>query len=157
MDTDLLPAAAPTGQGAGVSPPMQSQIVRVPRMRTVALFAAGLVWLAIAAPATAALRIADFGAGAAPGEPAVVVDGRLDDPAWRSATRIELAYENNPGDNTAAGVRTTALMFHTGDALYLAFRAEDPDPAAIRAFLRDRDALYEDDFVGTNGVRVSHP
>lgn len=80
--------------------------------------------------------------------PPVVIDGHVDEAAWASATAVELAYENNPGDNTPAAVRTTALLFHSGDALYLAFRAEDPDPSAIRAFLRDRDALYEDDFVG---------
>jgi hypothetical protein len=150
MDTDLLSAAAPTGADTAAAPPIRSRTATMRRTHTrkAALLAAGLAWLAIAAPAAATLRIAELGAAAAPGEPAVIVDGQLDDPAWQSATRIELAYENNPGDNTAAGVRTTALMFHTGDALYLAFRAEDPDPAAIRAFLRDRDALYEDDFVG---------
>jgi hypothetical protein len=39
-------------------------------------------------------------------------------------------------------------MLYTGDALWLSFQSEDPDPAAIRAFLRDRDALWDDDFVG---------
>ena len=103
-----------------------------------------LLGLSVAMPALADLHIARLDDDM----PAVVVDGRLDDPAWRAATPVELAYENNPGDNTAATIRTTALMFHTRDALYLAFRAEDPDPGQIRAFLRDRDALYEDDFVG---------
>jgi hypothetical protein len=30
----------------------------------------------------------------------------------------------------------------------VAFDARDPDPSAIRAFLRDRDSAYNDDFVG---------
>jgi hypothetical protein len=78
----------------------------------------------------------------------IAIDGRVDEAAWSQAATVELAYETNPGDNTAPPVKTTALVLHSEDALYLAFRAEDQDPAAIRAFLRDRDALWDDDFVG---------
>jgi hypothetical protein len=35
-----------------------------------------------------------------------------------------------------------------GTNLYIAFDARDPDPSKIRAFLRDRDSAYNDDFVG---------
>lgn len=78
----------------------------------------------------------------------IVVDGVLDDAAWAQAATIELAYEVQPSDNIPAPVRTIARIAYTEAALLLAFRAEDPDPAKIRAFLRDRDALYSDDFVG---------
>ncbi len=78
----------------------------------------------------------------------IVVDGQLDDAAWAQAATIELAYEVSPGDNLPAAVKTTARIAYTDDALLLAFHAEDPDPTKIRAFLRDRDALYSDDFVG---------
>lgn len=78
----------------------------------------------------------------------IVIDGRLDDEAWAQAATIDLAYEAQPGDNLPASVKTTARIAYTPDALVLAFRAEDPDPSMIRAFLRDRDALYSDDFVG---------
>lgn len=79
---------------------------------------------------------------------AVDIDGRLDEPAWQHAARIELAYETQPGDNIPAGVASTAYIAYTDDAVVIGFRAADPDPAKIRAFLRDRDALYNDDFVG---------
>lgn len=158
MDTDLLPAGVPTGACPHAASPMRPPSTRVRGRRAHSFRTSSLlrwfacVWLACAATvaqAGPALEIADLGGDAAAARaPAVIVDGRLDEAAWATATRVELAYENNPGDNSAAGVRTTALLFHTVDALYLAFRAEDPDPAAIRAFLRDRDALYEDDFVG---------
>ncbi|HEY4555740.1 MAG TPA: DUF5916 domain-containing protein [Lysobacter sp.] len=78
----------------------------------------------------------------------IVVDGVLDDAAWAQAATVDIAYETQPGDNLPASVRTTVRIAHTADALLIAFRAEDPDPSKIRAFLRDRDALYRDDFVG---------
>jgi hypothetical protein len=78
----------------------------------------------------------------------IVVDGVLDDAAWASASTIDLAYEVSPGDNLPASVKTTARMAYTDDAVLIAFHAEDPDPSSIRAYLRDRDALYADDFVG---------
>jgi hypothetical protein len=79
---------------------------------------------------------------------AVEIDGRLDEPMWQQAARIELSYEVQPGDNLPAGVRTVAHIAYTDDAVLIGFRADDPDPAKIRAFLRDRDALYNDDFLG---------
>ncbi len=78
----------------------------------------------------------------------IVIDGRLDDAAWARAATVDLGFESQPGDNLPASVKTTAWIAYTDDALVVAFRAEDPDPAKIRAFLRDRDALYSDDFVG---------
>ena len=81
-------------------------------------------------------------------EGAIVVDGVLDETAWTQAATVDLAFENQPGDNLPASVKTTARIAYTEDALLLAFSAEDPDPSKIRAFLRDRDALYSDDFVG---------
>ena len=78
----------------------------------------------------------------------IAVDGVLDDAAWTSAATFDLAFETQPGDNIPASVRTTARIAYTDDALLLAFDAQDPDPTKIRAFLRDRDALYQDDFVG---------
>lgn len=77
-----------------------------------------------------------------------VIDGVLDEPLWSTAAPFEIAFETQPGDNLPASVRTTARMAHTDEALLIAFDAQDPDPSKIRAFLRDRDALYQDDFVG---------
>jgi Domain of unknown function (DUF5916)/Carbohydrate family 9 binding domain-like len=113
-----------------------------------ALFALCLSFAATAAdlPAPQPMAVPRLDTAAA-GE-ALVVDGRIDEAAWADAAAIELAYETTPGDNTAPAARTVARMLYTEDALWLSFRAEDPDPAAIRAFLRDRDALWSDDFVG---------
>lgn len=78
----------------------------------------------------------------------VTVDGHLDEPVWAQAATVDLGYESQPGDNLPAAVKTTARIAYTEDALLVAFRAEDPDPAKIQAFLRDHDALGADDFVG---------
>ena len=78
----------------------------------------------------------------------IVVDGQLDEEAWRDAAQVELLYEISPGDNTPARVKTVAYLIEDGANLYVGFAASDPDPSAIRAYLRDRDAVYDDDFVG---------
>ncbi|MEM9304466.1 MAG: DUF5916 domain-containing protein, partial [Pseudomonadota bacterium] len=45
-------------------------------------------------------------------------------------------------------VETEVLLIDTGTSLLVGFQARDPDPEAIRAFFRDRDAAYRDDMVG---------
>ena len=78
----------------------------------------------------------------------VKIDGNLDDAAWRQALQIQVDTETNPGENIPAKVKTVAYLMENGNSLYVAFDARDPDPNAIRAFLRDRDSAYNDDFVG---------
>ena len=78
----------------------------------------------------------------------VNIDGILDDDAWRQALQIKVDTETNPGENIPAKVKTVAYLMEDGNSLYVAFDARDPDPSAIRAFLRDRDSAYNDDFVG---------
>ena len=81
----------------------------------------------------------------------IKVDGVLDDEAWQSALVVDLPYEWFPGDNTPPPVKTDALLTFDGSALYIAFRAEDPQPGTIRSHLMDRDAIAafnQDDHVG---------
>lgn len=78
----------------------------------------------------------------------VVIDGVPDEAFWSQARSVELSYETRPADNAPASVRTTALIADNGREVLLAFRAEDPNPEEIRAFLRDRDSLWNDDFIG---------
>ena len=78
----------------------------------------------------------------------IAVDGKLDDAAWQGALVQEIAYDIQPGDNTPAPVKTIVRVGYTADALYVAFHALDPEPSQIRAHLRDRDAMFNDDWVG---------
>ncbi len=79
------------------------------------------------------------------------VDGVLDDAGWESATVIDLPYEWFPGDNVTPPVATDALVTFDEQTLYIAFKASDPNPQAIRAQLMDRDLIgtfVQDDHVG---------
>ncbi|MFC1495397.1 DUF5916 domain-containing protein [Thermodesulfobacteriota bacterium] len=76
-----------------------------------------------------------------------VIDGEITEGEWELAERVFLDLETYPAENTPASVETEALMMEDGNNFYLAFIASDPEPDKIRAFYRDRDASYEDDFV----------
>ena len=123
---------------------------------------AGLAWLAGALPllfagaglarqegaeADTAGRVAtvyEIGRAASP----ISVDAVLDEPAWRQALTLRLEYETRPAENTPPPVETECLVTYDDDRLYVAFRAFDPDPEAIRAHLQDRDTIFNDDLVG---------
>jgi len=80
----------------------------------------------------------------------VVVDGRLDEASWDDATVIPLDFEYQPGENIPAVVSTEAMITFDHNFLYVAFRAEDPEPDKIRAHLMDRDQIntfVQDDHV----------
>jgi len=78
---------------------------------------------------------------------AIRIDGELAAAEWRDALVLELAYETDPGENVPAPVRTELLLTYDEGQLYAAFRCHDPDPAAIRAYLCDRENFWHDDQV----------
>ncbi|WP_286262862.1 carbohydrate binding family 9 domain-containing protein [Thalassotalea atypica] len=78
----------------------------------------------------------------------IVVDGSMDEAVWQEATVLELKYENNPGEGVAAPVKTELYLYENGTTLNVAFKAYDPNPEKIRAALRDRDSLWQDDNIG---------
>ena len=83
----------------------------------------------------------------------IKVDGVLDEAAWAAATVVDLPYEWFPGDNVKPQVETQALVTFDSENLYVAFKAQDPKPSAVRANLMDRDAIntfIQDDHVGFN-------
>ena len=111
-----------------------------------------LVTLAYAALATAQDTAVDAANASLPQLPRstaeVKIDGVLDDPIWKDALVIKLTTETNPGENVPASVETHAYLVEDGTRLLIAFDARDPDPKSIRAYLRDRDRAFNDDFVG---------
>lgn len=93
---------------------------------------------------SATARISDLPHATGP----VEIDGVLDEEIWQRALLIALDVETNPRENEPAGIRTDAYLIEDGDRLLIAFDARDPEPAAIRAYLRDRDTAFSDDRVG---------
>jgi hypothetical protein len=69
----------------------------------------------------------------------IVVDGRLDEPVWRDATRLETWFETRPGDNIEPRVRNVGYLAYDDQYFYAGFEFFDPDPARIVAPYADRD------------------
>jgi len=79
---------------------------------------------------------------------APTLDGKLDEPMWKLATKVELAYENQPGNGIKAAVKTTGYIYQDGESLHIALVAFDDNPESIRGALRDHDDIWRDDNMG---------
>ncbi len=75
------------------------------------------------------------------------IDGVLSEGEWNGAAQASLGIQIEPGDNLAASEKTEAWLAADRETLYLAFRAYDSDPSAIRARVSKRDDINEDDLV----------
>jgi len=75
----------------------------------------------------------------------IQVDGVLNESVWKNATKMELSYENRPAEGTITPIKTAVYLYEDGHNLNVAIKAFDPNPENIRASLRDRDALWQDD------------
>ena len=117
------------------------------------LAAAWLVPMGPAAAQQTAAELAAVGARAdlphlPHSEASVTIDGVLDDEIWKQALVVDLVVETGPGENVPPPVESHAYLVEDGSRLLIAFDARDPDPDQIRAYLRDRDSAFNDDFVG---------
>ena len=79
---------------------------------------------------------------------ALHIDGHLDEPMWKTATRIGNFAEVEPGDNVHPPVDTEAWLAYDADNLYIGFVCYDDNPGAIRASVADRDNIFQDDWAG---------
>jgi hypothetical protein len=77
----------------------------------------------------------------------IAVDGQLGDPGWEGAARAGGFSEVSPRENVRPEVETDVWVTYDSEHLYVAFHAQD-DQTAIRSSLTDRDAIFQDDFVG---------
>lgn len=80
---------------------------------------------------------------------APVIDGRLDDAAWQEApveTGEWLSYNPLYGDTIPQ--QTTVWIAFDADAIYFAFKCDDPDPSGIKTSVTRRDNIWQDDWVG---------
>ena len=76
----------------------------------------------------------------------IVVDGRLDEPAWHQAEVGNGFRQREPREGAPASERTEFSIAYTPSTLYVALRAFDREPARIIAKEMERDAeLASDD------------
>ena len=78
----------------------------------------------------------------------ITIDGQITEKAWQNAKKIYVNNITYPQENHKSPVKTEAFMLQDGETLYVAFKAFDPNPEAIRAVLTDRDKNWNDDLVG---------
>jgi hypothetical protein len=79
-------------------------------------------------------------------EAAIVIDGRPDEEAWKSAAVFKDFYQTFPGDNTEPSRPTEVLMMYDERNLYIAFKCWD-ERDKIRASVARRDAVFGEDNV----------
>jgi hypothetical protein len=101
------------------------------------------------APVTAPVRTA---AGpptipAARASSVVSIDGRLDDAAWRNATRITEFVQMSPVEGAGATEQTEVLVAYDSETIYFGFYAHYSDVSLLRANRVDRDRTERDDTI----------
>ena len=72
---------------------------------------------------------------------AILIDGNLDEEAWKHAAILDIRYEWTPGENVPPPVKSECLVTYDLSRVYIAFRCYDPEPGKIRAHLMDRDSI----------------
>lgn len=78
----------------------------------------------------------------------VVMDGKLDDPAWKKAQWVKVDYEIQPRDGVPAPQKTYAAILYNHTTLYVGMICKDTHPGKIRAHISDRDNMFNDDYAG---------
>ena len=74
---------------------------------------------------------------------AIRLDGLLDERDWSGTDSIANLIEVEPQEGASASARTVVRVLATGDALIFGIRADDPEPARIVSYARQRDALLD--------------
>jgi hypothetical protein len=78
-------------------------------------------------------------------QPAITIDGRLDEPAWRDAPVVKLVQQS-PKPGAPTPFETEVRIIVTRDRLYFGFICHDPEPKkiSIHSMLRDGDTPGDD-------------
>jgi hypothetical protein len=75
------------------------------------------------------------------------IDGTLDNPVWTEGAIIESFTQYEPLEGSEPTEKTVAYIGHDSKNLYIAVRAYDSDPKAVRACLTQRDQVMGDDVI----------
>src|SRR4051794_30031 len=77
---------------------------------------------------------------------AIVIDGKPDEDAWKTAAVFKDFYQTGPGDNVAPSKPTEAYVMYDEKNLYIAFKCWD-EKDKIRATVAKRDNVFGEDNV----------
>lgn len=78
----------------------------------------------------------------------LIIDGRLDEPAWRLAAATDSFLQADPVEGAAPTARTTVRVLADARAIVIGIVCEDPDPGRIVSYSVRRDAsLSSEDHV----------
>ncbi|HEV2851310.1 MAG TPA: DUF5916 domain-containing protein [Thermoanaerobaculia bacterium] len=110
----------------------------IPRLRS---FMAAFLYFAVSIPAGAAPSVA-----AKPVSERIVLDGVLNDDAWKGVPAASGFTQREPRAGEPATEETEVRVAYTPSTLYIAIRALDSEPRAVvaRAMQRDSDVAEDD-------------
>ena len=83
-------------------------------------------------------------------EPAPVIDGVLDDPAWKAAPSLTGFKTYLPDYGIPMADQTEVWYAYDAENIYFAFRCADSDPARIKTSVNARDRIRPEDWIGIN-------
>ena len=73
------------------------------------------------------------------------IDGKLDEPFWKSAATLDSFTQYEPQEGGEPSEKTVAYIGYDSKNLYIGVRCFDSDPKAVRACLTKRDEVIGDD------------
>lgn len=79
----------------------------------------------------------------APGTGDIRIDGHLTEAAWSTADSIAGLTQVEPKEGAPPSMRTVVRVIATADAIIIGVRADDPEPARIVSYARQRDAILD--------------
>lgn len=77
-----------------------------------------------------------------------VIDGKLDDAAWKNALKFEDFKTIQPDYGKTPSQKTVGYITHDVHNIYFAVRCFDKEPKKIKASVSARDAMFQDDYTG---------
>ena len=94
---------------------------------------------ALALPARADVVPASLHVHAVRRSSPIAIDGRLDEPAWKTAPRQTHFIQRYPTDGAKATLDTSFAILFDDEAVYIGVWCDDPEPQQIRRLLTRRD------------------
>ena len=76
-----------------------------------------------------------------------VIDGKLDDAAWKAALEFNNFKTIKPDYGKEPAQKTVGYITYDEENIYFAVRCFDSKPDKIKAAVSARDAMFDDDYV----------